>query len=159
MENIDNLGISSEKNPKKEAAMNWIIRNEVDIACWQEIGIAWHKIRYKDRLLRRLKCQPWQNPRIISSNNQHKSMSTSQPGGTATMSFRTISKTTNSTRKDPSGLGRWSWIKLTGKRGVSKIITTAYNPCQSKISQPKTVYAQQKRYWLSKKSTHAHAKC
>ena len=110
MENIDNLGISSEKNPKQEAAMNWIIRNEIDIACWQEICIAWHKMRYKDKLLRRLKCQPWQNPRVITSNNQHKSMSTSQPGGTATMSFETISNTTNGTGKDPSGLGRWSWI-------------------------------------------------
>ena len=42
-------------------------------------------------------------------------------------------------------------INLTGKLGVSTIITTAYNPCKSKISQPKTVYAQQKRYWLSRK--------
>ena len=72
MENINNIGRNAEKNPKQEFLNEWLINHEIDVASWIEIGIAWNKLRYKDRLLRRMRFQEWQNPKMVTSNNKHK---------------------------------------------------------------------------------------
>ena len=40
MENISNLGIHANNNPKQEAAVNWLYQNDVDVASWIEVGVA-----------------------------------------------------------------------------------------------------------------------
>ena len=70
MENINNIGKNSEINPKQDYAWYWIINNKIDIVNWIEVGIAWNKIRYKDRLLRRMRFQEWQNPTVVTLNNK-----------------------------------------------------------------------------------------
>ena len=52
MENINNIGKNAEKNSKQDLARDWLIDNEIDIASWIEVGVAWNKLCYKDRLLR-----------------------------------------------------------------------------------------------------------
>ena len=64
------------------------------------------------------------------------------------MAFNEITSTVSRTGYDKTGLGRWSWIKLTGKSGVTKRVITAYCPCNGNLNQPSTVYAQQKKYFL-----------
>ena len=59
--------------------------------------------------------QEWQNPKVTTSDNKHEYSSISQPGGTATMSFGTFTNTVSGTGVDPSGLGRLSWMILSGK--------------------------------------------
>ena len=50
MNNISNLGIHANDNPKQEAAVNWLCQNYVDVASWIEVGIAWHMLRRRNRL-------------------------------------------------------------------------------------------------------------
>jgi hypothetical protein len=33
--------------------------------------------------------------------------------------------------KDPSGMGRWVWMRMAGKEGHHVRLVTAYRPCQS----------------------------
>lgn len=51
---------------------------------------------------------------------------------------------------DEDALGRWSWIQLEGHNNRRIRVILAYNPYHTTISQFATVYAQQKRYFLSK---------
>ena len=159
MENINNIGLIANNNPKQEALMEWIIQNDVDVACWLEIGIAWQTLRRKDHLLQRLHCEQWQNARVVTSNNRHDSTHLSQPGGTATLTFGPISNTIDKRGYDPSGLGRWSWIQLSGRHDVNTVIITAYNPCRSSLGRTWTVYSQHKRFWLSKKLDTCPREC
>ena len=50
-----------------------------------------------------------------------------------------LSQKVLSSGRDPTELGRWSWIKLKGNNCVIPIVT-AYRPCAS--SGPETVYSQ-----------------
>ena len=64
--------------------------------------------------------------------------------------FNELTSTIAGTGFDKTGLGRWSWIKIMSKGGVTTRIITAYCPCTGNLDQPSTVYAQQKQYFLSK---------
>lgn len=57
---------------------------------------------------------------------------------------------THSSGTDTSALGRWSWLLLEGHKGVRVRSITAYNPCKTRSCQLSTVYAQHRRYYLSK---------
>ena len=125
----------------------WLIKKEIDIACWMELGLPWQKIRKKDRFPAKMKSNGWDNQCIITLNNIHETSGNCQYGGTATMVFNELTSTIAGTGYDKTGLGRWSWIRFTGKGGVSTCVITAYCPCTGSPNQPSTVYAQQKRYF------------
>ena len=148
-ENIDNLGITTEKNIKQDKGREWLIENEVDIGCWQEIGCNWSLFRRRDRLASRLNCKAWDNLRVSTSHNQNEKYNKYQPGGTATLTFGAITGTIQETGRDPTGLGRWSYTTYLGNKGKSTCVISAYNPCKTKITAPHTVYAQHSRYFLN----------
>ena len=50
--------------------------------------------------------------------------------------------------KDPSNLGRWSWIRVKGNNEITTVIISAYLPCRARKESMLSTYAQQKRYWL-----------
>ena len=54
-----------------------------------------------------------------------------------------------STGRDPSGLGRWSWMKLKGPEFNVRIIS-AYRPVLN--TGPETVYSQHERYFHQKQN-------
>jgi hypothetical protein len=47
--------------------------------------------------------------------------------------------------KDPTGLGRWAWIRLQGRNGIRTQVVTIYCPCDS--PGPETVNQQQLWYF------------
>ena len=47
MENINNLTSDRDQNLKLENGKRWLIKHEVDIACWLEVGVPWHKRKRK----------------------------------------------------------------------------------------------------------------
>lgn len=49
---------------------------------------------------------------------------------------------------DPSGLGRWSWVRFRGCHNVSLTVITAYRPCKpTRAAGVNTTYVQQIRYF------------
>ena len=65
-------------------------------------------------------------------------------GGTGIFVTDELSHKVLSTGRDPTGLGRWSWIRLKGNNCIIRVVT-AYRPCSS--SGPETVYSQHKCYY------------
>ena len=157
-QNINCLGVSTFNNPKQERALNWIIRHEVDIIGWQEIGIAFHMLPHSKRLAERLKDPRWTKQRISSTNNKHEKVDSFQYGGTATATFDEAAHRVHSTGGDATGLGRWSWITFNGKNGVRTRVISAYVPCKSSNDKYKTVYNQHRRYFLRQGNTECPRK-
>ena len=136
MENVNNIVSMTKGNHKLNQAKTWLIRNNIDIACWIELGVPWHQRRLKEKLKSMMKCTAWDGQLTIASNNVHKETGRRQFGGTATMAFNSIVATISGSGVDTSGLGRWSWIKIKGKLGKSTTIIAAYCPCMSDCKKP-----------------------
>ena len=149
MENVNNITSMIDGNHKLDQAKAWLIKNDVDVACWIELGVPWHRRRLKEKLKSIMKCSSWNAQLTVTANNIHEETGRRQFGGTATMAFNSIVATVAGSGVDTSGLGRWSWIKLQGKHGKSTTIITAYCPCMSDSAKPETVYSQQKRFLIS----------
>ena len=43
MENVNNIVSMIKGNHKLDQAKTWLIQNNVDIACWIELGVPWHR--------------------------------------------------------------------------------------------------------------------
>ena len=124
MENVNNIVSMIKGNHKLDQAKTWLIRNNIDIACWIELGVPWHRRRLKDKLKSMMRCASWDEQLTIAANNVHKETGQRQFGGTATMAFNSIVATVANSGVDTSSLGRWSWIKIQGKMGKSTTIIT-----------------------------------
>ncbi len=70
----------------------------------------------------------------VPAHNVHeaKYAGRAQEGGTDTICFGDSTGFITKTGQDNEGLGRWSWIRLSGTNGHATRIVTAYNPCKNK---------------------------
>ena len=48
---------------------------------------------------------------------------------------------------DPTGLGRWSWLRIRGNNDIVTTIIAVYSPCKPRKHSLLSSYAQQTRYW------------
>lgn len=122
----------------------------IDVIGWAEIRIAWQKCKSDQKLYSRFKDLRWRHFKSVTSNNKREAFSVRQFGGTATIAVNECANRVTCSGADETGLGRWSWLLIEGKHDIKVRIITAYNPCKTSSTRPATVYAQQKRYFLSK---------
>ena len=64
------LGVRTFGNDKPEHLKESLIKNKVDICCWQEVGIAHHMLKHHERIQERLRDYPWGRLRISAANNK-----------------------------------------------------------------------------------------
>ena len=120
----------------------------MDIMGLAETKVNWMKVRNKDTLWDRTKA--WAKDRRIGvSYNLHQAVpSKAQPGGTATIAINNMSHRYKSSGYDSTGLGRWSWIVVSGKQKCVTWFVTIYAPQKSGTGM-NTVYKQQLAYFKS----------
>jgi hypothetical protein len=89
----------------------------------------------------------------VSAHNVHegKVAGRVQEGGTGMICFGKSTGYIKKTGCDSKGLGRWSWILLSGMNGHSTQVITAYNPCKINNVNLGTTYQQQRQYFITKK--------
>ena len=139
-------GADHPKNTTLRESINYLGASIIGLA---ETNLYWKRLSGKDRWEERRRGW-WENDKhIISHNNLEVPQFKHQPGGTMNIirgepTFRVISQGI-----DTSKMGRWCWTLLSGKRGVTTRIITAYRPCTSKGL--KSTYRQQKRILDAKK--------
>ena len=90
MENVKNISASCKGNHKLNQAKIWLIKKEVNIACWVELGVPWYKNIYKETLKNLMKCPFWDVQLKVAANNIHGNAENQQYRGTATMAFNYI---------------------------------------------------------------------
>ncbi len=126
---------------------------EADVLCLQETNINWSpEILQTARSI--LNKSNYRTTKTAYSVSSEATDGTYQPGGTMTSVLgRWTARTTNS-GQDKSGLGRWSYVELTGRRNTRFIILSGYrvNPQRPKLGA-NTIYDQQYRLLLHKGQT------
>ena len=153
--NVNGIG-AKNKSEKSLALQKWMEQQRVDVMCISEVNVNWAKVRNKDSLWERTKS--WFEHRVIgvSYNVHNETYNSRQQGGTATLLKDKIAHRHRDTGFDSSGLGRWSWARISGKQGCTTRFVTVYCPVKSG-SGVSTVYAQHltelqedptKRFWL-----------
>lgn len=68
-------------------------------------------------------------------------------GGTATFVANPTSQRILEHGTDSSGLGRWTWVLLSGRQGIRTRIINGYRPVRDTTNRPGTVYSQQEKYY------------
>ena len=68
-----------------------------------------------------------------TSESDIKWNSDCKPGGTAMFTLDNVSSVVLQKGQDPSGMGRWTFIKSLGKHNSRTTIFTMYRPCKGQI--------------------------
>ena len=48
-------------------------------------------------------------------------------------------------KKNRTGLGRWTWIRIEGNNEIKTTVITVYSPCKTRKQSYYSTYAQQKK--------------
>ena len=150
-QNVGCLGIHAKANHKQDKLIEWLIKNQIDILGIQEVGVAFHMAPGHEKFHERIRDRRLNKIRTVQANNVNEKIGQFQWGGTAMIATNESANRVKETGKDTTGLGRWSHMLLEGKNNHKVRVVSAYNPCKSSNTQQlQTVYAQQKRYLISK---------
>ena len=146
--NVNNIG-QHRKSYKTLQLKETIERRDIDLMCMAEMGVHWNSIPSQHAIWERT--QGWfDNIRLSVAYNRNDPLARrGQYGGTAMVAVNTIVAKVNTCGYDTSGLGRWTWMLMRGKRDTITRIITAYCPCKPKITGTTgqhTVYAQHLRH-------------
>ena len=145
--NVNNIG--QHRASYKSIQLKSFIENKgIDLMCMAEMGVNWKRIPQRDNIWERTK-HWFEEIRVAASFNTKDHLARrSQYGGTAMLGINALASKINRTGYDSSGLGRWSWILMRGKRDTVTRIVTAYcpvKPSTTGIQGQYTVYAQHLR--------------
>jgi len=143
--NINGIPMTKEDR-KNDQIFQALAQNKIDIVGLTEINRYWPKMNEKDRW--RQRTQGWweTSKTTMAYNTKDSTNSTFQPGGTMITSIGKPAHRIDETGKDETGLGRWTWQKMKGKRNIRLRIISAYRPCIPSTAGPTTAYSQQQRY-------------
>ena len=145
MVNVNGIG-SHARSAKSEDLRRFIVEQRVDVMGICELGVNWGRVHAAHTFWDRTK--RWVDTRRVSVayNSRDILSRRAQPGGTATLVVDDVAHRYKGSGFDTTGLGRWSWIVITGKQQCVTRIVTAYCPVKS-TKGLNTVYAQQLAYF------------
>jgi hypothetical protein len=130
LRNLNSLPIK-KNHSKNQAFIQDIIDGQLDIMCATEVNVAWHNIPYEDRVHERFR-DNLEFAKYVATNNRDRSYTEKfQRGGTLIVSQGNVCGRTYAYGSDNSILGRWSWIKVRGRHGLSLVLVTVYRPVHS----------------------------
>jgi len=130
-QNLAGLANPEACDMKLDLLRRWVQTNDVDIFGGVELGTCWDLIDYPRRLPQ-LTRGWWEAVQwSVSYNRLEKHSTTVQPGGTGIAVFNKLAHHAQKAGDDPTGLGRWSWVRLKGQGGRIIRIIALYRPCRS----------------------------
>ena len=121
--------------------------DQADIRLWQETGIYWPKVKPYERWRNRLRGFSQGIASIFSVNQlEHEISRVHQPGGTAVISNYRLTSRKNNQGRDPSGLGRWSWMSFGDEGRTQTTFFSAHRPCIASSGGGTAIYDQHLRH-------------
>lgn len=128
---------------------DFLLNNDLDIIGMNETNKYWNKFPVEARPWKLYK-GIWESIHTNFNNNINDlTPCKHQPGGTSILSVNRSAHCIESSGRDPSGLGRWSWNIYRGKEGIRLAIVSAYipvNPSGDEGISPNATYRQHKSY-------------
>ena len=132
---------------KNERLYTAIKDYKFDLLGMSEINRNWSQIGADDGWRPRTRSW-WEAAKsVVSYNVRDCNQSSFQPGGNILQSINRITHKAKQAGTDPSGLGRWSWLRFRGSHEVSVMTICAYRPCKPSTSTGiNTTFSQHIRY-------------
>ena len=117
---------------KSRNIISHIVEHEYDVWLTCEVGLCWRKLlavdQWEERSFGKLK----DSTSIFAYNSTEPSLEDKiQYGGVGIVASSEIKHSIVNRGKDPSKLGRWTWIRTAGKEGHHVRYVSAYRPCES----------------------------
>lgn len=137
----------SPSHEKNDAIFQFSHSHSIDILGMTEINRNWRHIPDNHSWYHRTKTW-WEDSKASVAYNTNDSASTAfQPGGSITHAINKAAHRVIEAGRDPTNLGRWSWLRFQGKNNIKLRVITAYRPCKPSSAGPSTAYSQQERYF------------
>ena len=145
--NLGGLDINPCGNVDVSNTKEFIKEYEADVIGMQEPNINWKKMPHNGQPSELFRTE---NKMVcMTACNKHENFTRRNYGGTITMAVGEVADQVALTGEDDTGLGRWTWLLIEGKKGKRTRIVTGYQPCKSREGQLLTVYQQHRRYLQS----------
>jgi hypothetical protein len=141
LRNINSLPLKSTHS-KNDIFIQDIMNGQFDIFCATEVNLAWQNLDGNNKLYERFRGKLEFCKYITSNNKDPTYRDQFQRGGTLTMCSGPLCARITNTGSDNNLAGRWSWMKFTGKNGLTLVVVTLYRPVYSKGAT--STYQQQK---------------
>ena len=150
--NLRIMGIQSDGLPhnnahfKNDIISECVNQHNPDVICFSECNVAWHKVEIEHRLGERMKdCFGTAFTQCAWYRKYPAQTTKRQFGGCAIVILGNSVGRVVGSGSDPTGLGRWCWIRLQGKENSYIRIVSAYRPVKNE-QYDNSVYSQQKTY-------------
>ena len=149
-ENVDGFVIPSNQikknkiNNKQTYLRQLLLRLDADVFGGVETRQHFDLLPKVQSLERQLDLR--EGSRCQTSHNIHERFGLCQQGGTCITTNELTGSYVVEQGNDQEGLGRWSWMKFSGK-GVTTRIVVAYFPCNTRKQAVQATMAQHRRYW------------
>ena len=112
LHNINRLPINGDST-KSYKLISTIANKQIDVALMTEVGLFWKVINNKDRWYERIGEAFWSTKHEFAYNTTEPARTDPvQWGGVGIMAVSDASHRVVSQGSDPSGLGRWAWLRL-----------------------------------------------
>jgi hypothetical protein len=142
MQNVNMLP-ESARHYKSRQLVNHIREGEYDIFFMNEVRLYWNKLDACDQWAERVTSLN-DSTAIFANNTTELELSeTLQYGGVGMVATGETKHQILSRGKDPTGMGRWVWMRMEGKANLHVRLVTAYRPCES--GGTSTVFQQHSR--------------
>ena len=115
-------------HPKYAELQAFIIDNKIDVLCLSELNIAWHNLQEEQQFSHLVR--PWFQSTFtkVAWHTDRDWSSPLQRGGVGLLVRDSHTGRVCGSGSDPSGLGRWVWVRLRGHHGSLLRIVSAYRP-------------------------------
>ena len=117
---------------KSRNIVSHLVECEYDVWLTCEVGLCWRKLLAADQWEERTFGKLHDTTSIFAYNTTEPSLEEKiQYGGVGIVASTDIKHSIVKRGKDPSGMGRWAWIRSAGKEGHYVRYVSAYRPCES----------------------------
>ena len=117
------------KNEKFNDMIQQFLKRKFDVIAVNENNVNWSKLP-PDQSYQYLLRGTWDLCKSVFSHNTNDiSINTIQPGGTGIIATNKMASRFLKQGRDPSGLGRWTWMQFRGRDKQELVVVSVYRPC------------------------------
>ena len=126
-------------------------QTNTDILCLSETQTAWENYGVKEVITKEFK-RVDRYSTVTGSSSDSQTFSVVKPGGTAIVADGNWSSRIVKRGQDPTGLGRWIYVLVEGKKRTKVMIICGYRCCKGQsINQVGELSSYSQQYYLLKK--------
>jgi hypothetical protein len=114
LHNLSNLS-QDGRTSKSRQLINFILHKSFDVFLMTEVGLCWRHVGNGNQWYKRILGKFRSSRSVFAYNKTEQRSKAMQPGGVGIIATDKVAHRVTAQGTDPSGLGRWAWIRLQGQ--------------------------------------------